>query len=86
MKHHYNIEIILLSKQASTDGGQKAFVKWLTTIFQTADDKQRESIKKLFLRIWEDTPQFSCHDFVLDSSKLLSVSFRCVAGRERYLR
>ena len=56
MKHHNNIEIILLSKQGSTDTGQKALVKWLTTILQFEIDKQQESIENMFPGILEDAP------------------------------
>lgn len=56
MKHHNNIEIILLSKQASAGRSQKALIKWLTTILQSAVDKQQESIKKMFVRILGDSP------------------------------
>jgi hypothetical protein len=56
MKQHNNIEIIHLSKQASTDRSQKALVKWLTTILQSAIDKQQERSKKMYLRILEETP------------------------------
>ncbi len=56
MKYNNNIEVILLSNHSSTDSSQKALVKWLTTILQSAIDKQQESIKKIFLRILKDTP------------------------------
>lgn len=55
MNRHNNIEIILLSKQG-TGKRQKALAQWLTTILQSAIDKQQESIKKMFLRTLEDTP------------------------------
>ena len=56
MKHHNNIEIILISKQGSTHTGQKALVKWLATILQFAIDKQQENIENMFPRILEDEP------------------------------
>jgi hypothetical protein len=56
MRHYNNIEIILVSTQASPRVGQKALVKWLATTLQSIIDKQQQSIEKLFLKLLQDSP------------------------------
>jgi hypothetical protein len=56
MRAYNNIEIILVSTQASRKVGQKALVKWLTTTLQSVIDTQQQSIEKIFLKILQDSP------------------------------
>ena len=56
MKNYNQVEVILFSKNSTTDFRQKELVRWIGTTAQFAIGRQQERTKKLFLKTLRETP------------------------------
>ncbi len=56
MKDYYQLEVILFSKYTTRSLAEKDLLKWLRTVAQFAIERQRDKVKKLFLKTLTDSP------------------------------
>lgn len=56
MKNYNQVEVVLFAKYFLKDADQKELIRWLGTTAQSAIGRQRERVKKIFVRALKNTP------------------------------